>query len=213
MTDQETIQKVVDFHGHMCPGLAMGIRAAEVALQAIGPHSADEEVVAIVETDMCGVDAVQFMTGCTFGKGNLVHRDYGKNAYTFVRRSDGRAMRVSTRPGGWGPADPEWEGLFAKVRTHAATAEERQRFGTLHLERSRRILAAPLDSLYDVREVQVEAPHPARILASIECQSCGEPTMETRIRRIDGRELCLPCFQEALSGRTAVPAPGMIRSS
>ena len=213
MIDQETVQKVVDFHGHMCPGLAMGIRAAEVALGEIGPHSQDEEVVAIVETDMCGVDAVQFMTGCTFGKGNLVHRDYGKNAYTFVRRSDGRAVRISTRPGGWGPTDPEWEGLFARVRAHAATPEERQRFGALHLERSRRILAAPLDSLYDVREVQVEPPRPARILASVECESCGEPTMETRIRRVDGRELCQPCFEEALSGRTALASPGPSRTS
>jgi len=40
------------FHGHMCPGLAIGVRAAEVALSEIGPHSADEEVVAVVETGM-----------------------------------------------------------------------------------------------------------------------------------------------------------------
>ena len=46
------VQKVAEFHGHMCPGLAMGIRAAEVALNEIGPHASDEEVVAIVETDM-----------------------------------------------------------------------------------------------------------------------------------------------------------------
>ncbi|MDQ6799068.1 MAG: FmdE family protein, partial [Actinomycetota bacterium] len=71
MIDRETTRRIVDFHGHMCPGLAMGIRAAEVALAEIGPHSVDEEVVAIVETDMCGVDAIQFLTGCTFGKGNL----------------------------------------------------------------------------------------------------------------------------------------------
>ncbi|MBW2580124.1 MAG: formylmethanofuran dehydrogenase, partial [Deltaproteobacteria bacterium] len=31
------IQKTVAFHGHMCPGLAIGIRAAEVALRDIGP--------------------------------------------------------------------------------------------------------------------------------------------------------------------------------
>lgn len=52
MIDRETVEKVAEFHGHMCPGLAMGIRAAELALQEIGPHAKDEEVVAIVETDM-----------------------------------------------------------------------------------------------------------------------------------------------------------------
>lgn len=45
-------RQAVAFHGHMCPGLAIGVRAAEVALREIGPHSADEEVVAVVETDM-----------------------------------------------------------------------------------------------------------------------------------------------------------------
>ena len=40
-------------------------------------HAADEEIVAIVENDACGVDALQCVTGCTFGKGNLIFRDYG----------------------------------------------------------------------------------------------------------------------------------------
>jgi hypothetical protein len=55
----------------MCPGLAFGIRAAEAALAEIGPQSEDEELVGIAETDMCAVDAIQFMTGCTFGKGSI----------------------------------------------------------------------------------------------------------------------------------------------
>lgn len=64
---------VVHFHGHLCPGLALEIRAADIALEKIGPHDGDEEVVAIVGTDACGVDGIQFLTGCTLGKGNLIH--------------------------------------------------------------------------------------------------------------------------------------------
>jgi formylmethanofuran dehydrogenase subunit E len=97
--DERTLEDVAAFHGHICPGLTMGMQAASIALREIGPHSKDEEVVAVVETDMCGVDAIQYMTGCTFGKGNLIHRDWGKNAYTFFRRSDGRAVRIVGRPG------------------------------------------------------------------------------------------------------------------
>ncbi len=206
-TDQETIQKVVDFHGHMCAGLAMGIRAAEVGLSEIGPHTAGEEVVAVVETDMCAVDAIQYLTGCTLGKGNLVHRDHGKNAYTFIRRSDGRAVRISTLPGEWGRRDPDWLALFAKVRGGTATPEERMQFAASQQERSARVMNAPLEELYDVREVEVEPPQPARILASLECAACGEPTMETRIRRLDGREVCLPCFEDALAGVERVSIP------
>jgi formylmethanofuran dehydrogenase subunit E len=185
----------------MCPGLAMGVRAAELALERIGPHSTDEEVVAIVETDTCGVDAVQYLTGCTFGKGNLIHRDYGKNAYTFIRRSDAKAVRISTKPDAWGPRDPESEALFARVRAGTAGAEERERFNAGHARRAHAILNAPIEQLYDVREVDVPVPQRARVHASVLCESCGESTMETRVRRFNGRELCQPCFDAAVEGR------------
>ncbi len=193
-----SIEEIVRFHGHMCPGLAMGIRAAEVALREIGPHSSDEEVVAIVETDMCAVDAIQYLTGCTFGKGNLVHLDHGKNAYTFIRRSDGRAVRVAARPGAlsW---DPERKELLGKVKTKTASDAERSRFQELQRSRSRAVLEAPEEELHTVEELQhADVPQMARIHPSVTCAGCGEPTMETRVHRVEGRELCPPCFEEEL---------------
>ncbi len=193
-------EEIVRFHGHMCPGLAMGIRAAEVALREIGPHSADEEVVALVETDMCAVDAIQYLTGCTFGKGNLIHLDHGKNAYTFIRRSDGKAIRIATRPGAFGN-DPERMELFAKMRAGRATGEEQARLQALQLARSEEILDAPEADLHAVQELrEVAIPPMARVHASVTCAECGEPTMETRIRRLRGRELCPSCFGAALAG-------------
>jgi len=207
MTHQQTIDHVVGFHGHMCPGLAMGIRAAEVALSEIGPHSSDEEVVAIVETDMCAVDAIQYLTGCTFGKGNLIHRDYGKNAYTFVRRSDGRALRISTPAGGWNALGADWTQLLGRIRAGVSTSEERHRFAALQAARTERILEAPLSELYEVCDVELEPPRPARILTSLDCDLCGEPTMETRLIRLDARQLCPPCFDRAAAGAAPVPSP------
>ena len=185
------------FHGHMCPGLATGIRAAEIALREIGPHSADEEVVAIVETDMCGVDAIQYLTGCTFGKGNLIHRDYGKNAFTFIRRSDGKALRIVTRPNATGAPDPEHRALFPKVFGGAATTEEKARFQELQDRRTQYILDMPEADLFDVQAVEPHIPEKARILASLQCAACGEMAMETRTRNFRGQVLCLPCFEAA----------------
>ena len=116
------------FHGHMCPGLAVGIRAAELALAEAGAHSADEEIIAIVETDMCGVDAIQYFTGCTFGKGNLIHLDYGKNAFTFIRRSDGKAIRIVARPDAFGQLNPAHQALTTRVRSSEATPGEQAQF-------------------------------------------------------------------------------------
>jgi formylmethanofuran dehydrogenase subunit E len=196
--DEPTIDRIVDFHGHMCPGLAMGIQAAQIALREIGAHAKDEEVVAVVETDMCAVDAIQFLTGCTFGKGNLIHRDWGKNAFSFFRRSDGRAVRISVRPDAW-QRDPEHQALFAKVRSGQATEAERARFQELHVSQSRKVLDQEPDSLYQVRELHAAPPGKARIHNSVTCVECGEGAMETRIRRLDGRDLCQPCFDAALS--------------
>lgn len=213
MIDQQTVQQVVAFHGHMCPGLAMGIRAAEVAVDRIGPHAGDEEVVAVVETDMCAVDAIQFLTGCTFGKGNLVHRDYGKNAYTFLRRSDGKAIRVCTRPSAWGRPDPDWEDLFAKVRARTATPEEHEEFSRRRHARAERVLTAAVEDLYDVKEASATVPPRARIHTSVPCADCAEPVMETRVRRLHGRDLCIPCFEAELGGATPVAVTGRPKSS
>ena len=196
--DDATLERIVEFHGHMCPGLAMGVQAARIALREIGPHAQDEEVVAAVETDMCAVDAIQFLTGCTFGKGNLVHRDYGKNAYTFWRRSDGKAIRISGRPDAW-RRDPEHQELFAKVRLGTATEDEVARFREQHAAKARELLALEPEELFEVREVRDRPPKKARIHASVTCADCGEATMETRIRRLDGEELCPPCFEERLA--------------
>jgi formylmethanofuran dehydrogenase subunit E len=159
------------FHGHMCPGLAIGIRVSEVALQEIGSHAADEEVIAIVETDMCAVDAVQYFTGCTFGKGNLIHRDYGKSAFTFIRRSDGKAMRISVRPHLWEGTDLDAQG------------------------RTQRILESPIDELFEVRAVEPDVPEHAYLYESVYCAGCGERVMETRVRLLQGAPYCLPCFR------------------
>ena len=86
-TEKTLWEKVVDFHGHACTGLATGFRVAEAALSALqGDRDIDEEMVAIAENDSCAVDAIQVITGCTYGKGNLIIRDYGKQAYTFILR-------------------------------------------------------------------------------------------------------------------------------
>lgn len=195
---KETLEEIVEFHGHMCPGLAIGIRVGEAALREVGAHSRDEEVVAQVETDMCAVDAVQYLTGCTYGKGNLIHRDWGKNAFTFWRRSDGHSIRVVARPDALGGVDDEERrSLFAKVRADEATPEERERFQQLHLQRSQAVLDAPEEAIVEIHESTTPIPRGARIHRSIVCASCGEATMETRIRLVEDRELCPPCFEAA----------------
>ena len=91
--NKELWDKCVKFHGHECPGLAIGFKAAEAAIARLGiGFSPDEEIVCVTENDACGVDAIQVMTGCTCGKGNLIFRDRGKSAYSFFERSTGKRL-------------------------------------------------------------------------------------------------------------------------
>ena len=95
--DKELLyKKCVDFHGHSCGGLLIGFRAALCAMErfAITEPSPDEEIVCVAENDACGIDAVQALLGCTAGKGNLILRLRGKQAFTFVDRKSGDSFRI-----------------------------------------------------------------------------------------------------------------------
>ncbi|HEY3375215.1 MAG TPA: FmdE family protein [Candidatus Aquicultor sp.] len=169
-----TIEEVAAFHGHMCPGLALGYRAALLALDWLQATRADDEqTIAIVENRACGIDALQCVLGTTAGKGNLFFKDYGKHVYTIADRITGKALRVSVRPKGrWG------------------------REGETREETIKRLLVMPADDLFDAREIESELPPKAEIVQSLICDSCGESTMETKTRQYRGTTLCIPCFEQ-----------------
>jgi len=192
---KELIEKTIAFHGHSCPGLVIGIRAAELALQKLAQADRDD-LVAVVETDMCGVDAIQLLTGCTFGKGNLIHKDYGKTAFSFYDRSKNVGFRALLRPDLSGDAGSELRSLVKKVEAGTANEEERVRYHRLRDELQERYMNADLEEMFIVTEPPLPVPKPARILSSLKCEACGEMTMESRTRRFDGKTLCWPCFEK-----------------
>ncbi len=191
--DPQAIQRTIDFHGHECPGLAIGIRAAELALREFGPNR-DGSLVAVVETDMCGVDAIQFLTGCTLGKGNLIHRDLGKMAFSFYDRPSGRGLRAILS----GNARGEVGAQIAELMRRAASPEpgDARRIAELRTAQQQRYMELPLEDLFDIQPAQTPAPRPAKILQSRTCDACGESAMESRVRLFAGQTLCLPCFHK-----------------
>lgn len=189
------LQEVIRFHGHMCPGLAMGYRAAkavQACLQVERPE--DEELVAIVESDGCGVDAVQFLLGCTLGKGNLIYQDKGKQAYTLISRKQERAVRAVGKPGLF-DRTPEQEAAFRKVMSGTASKEETAVFRAFQKERVKQLLEAEQETLFKIAEVSPEIPEKARIFKSVTCEFCGESVMEPRARVREGRMACLDCSE------------------
>ena len=187
-------EDTIKFHGHACPGLAIGYRVATFALKELGLRSKDEELVAIVENNSCAVDAIQLICGCTFGKGNLIFRDYGKQIYTFIRRPDPEAIRIAVK---WtAPSeDPGTEAIWKRYAGGDRSAEVTIAVQDRKVRKMQSVLETDAAELFDVKRVLVEMPEPARIYKSITCDSCAEKVMETRIRNINGRLLCIPCAE------------------
>jgi formylmethanofuran dehydrogenase subunit E len=196
-------EKAIEFHGHICPGLATGYRVSKIALKEIESKRAeDEELVAIVENDACGVDAVQFITGCTLGKGNLLYRDFGKHVYTFVCRNSGRAIRISVKGGIWkqDDNDKDYRGLRERISTGKATGEEKELFKQLKEKRINYILEAPLNEFCSIQHITVQLPSKAKIFNSVTCAYCGEQVSESRARIYNSQIACIPCSEEYTRG-------------
>lgn len=191
ITDEDW-KPLVAFHGHMCPGLAVGARAVEIGLRELGPML-QPSVRVLAETAMCSVDAIQHLTGCTLGNGALVFRDHGKNAFTFVGGSGGRSIRVVARPDAL-PPDPDHGRLRQRADQGTATEAERTRYVELHLERAQMILDLPEDRLF---LVSIDEHAPAmlseRTQDAVPCGSCGEAVMRTRCVTTEERIQCIPC--------------------
>ncbi len=195
--NQETLNKTIKFHGHTCPGLAIGIRLSELAMEQLDIHNTAAGVC-VAETDMCALDAVQFLTGCTAGKGNLVHRDYGKSGFTFFNRDTGRGFRAVFREDfrNSAPQREEMSALMKKITAGEATEVEQKQCEAYKAASIQKIMDADLEQLFTVKEISEPPVRPAKNLQSIKCEACGEMTMESRIRRFDSRYLCIPCFME-----------------
>jgi formylmethanofuran dehydrogenase subunit E len=190
---RRALRSCVDFHGHLCPGLAIGFQASRVLLKRLGVRRAsDEERVAIVENDACGADAVQVMTGCTFGKGNFIFKKYGKHAFSLLDRKKGKGVRVCLRQEAvLGRGEPS--GTTDKGRRKTPAAQEVIPPRLSREERIRKILKTAPERLFDIEETKFEMPPLAKVVPSEKCHACGELTKVDLLRTIGGRRLCIPC--------------------
>ncbi|RJP89867.1 MAG: formylmethanofuran dehydrogenase [Desulfobacteraceae bacterium] len=172
-----TYDDLIAFHGHSCPGLAIGYRMTAEALSFFPENRAeDEEIVAIVENNACGVDALQMLSGCTFGKGNLIFKDYGKHVFTLYDRKSRQGVRVAF----------DFKNITEDMR------KNREQFIDW-------LLHAPGKDILNARKVQMAAPEPARIFKSVPCAFCNEEVMETRTRQVGGKLSCIPCTEDRKS--------------
>ncbi|RDY26704.1 formylmethanofuran dehydrogenase [Romboutsia weinsteinii] len=166
----KTWEEVINFHGHECPGLAIGYVASKAAGQYLGiDFSEDEEIVCIAENDACGIDAIQAMLGCTVGKGNLLIRLRGKSVYHFYNRKNGKSVRMSL-----------------KLKPKDFDRDEYKKY---------LLDSNPID-LFNLTDTNIELPEKARIFLSEVCEICKEKSSEQFTRLQGGKKVCLDCYSD-----------------
>jgi formylmethanofuran dehydrogenase subunit E len=172
MEAKDLMEKAVRFHGHICPGLAIGVLAAKYVLEHGFEYSPNEELVAVVENENCSVDALQAILATTYGKGNLVHQDYGKMNYFFYDRRTKKAIRLALK------------------------SEELNNKKLSRDEKIQLLLNSKPEDIFTIYEIEYNPPGLAEIEQSIPCEICGELTMSSRIMTYNGSEMCIPCYKK-----------------
>jgi formylmethanofuran dehydrogenase subunit E len=168
-------------HGHLCPGQVLGVRMAILGCEHLGifdPRSS-KRLIVFVETDRCGTDAIQTVSGCTLGKRTLKFFDYGKLAATFLDSETGRAVRVCAR-----------ESARETALSFAPDEED------AHAAQLRAYKALPDEALFTVQDVQVTLDAndlPGRPHSRVLCEACGERVNDNRQVSVNGRMLCRSC--------------------
>lgn len=189
-----------ELHGHFCPYLSLGVMAGVFARRELDVASGGlEGVIAVVETNNCFTDGVQYVTGCTFGNNALVYRDYGKTAVTLLERGKpGVRIRVNDRESVL-ERYPEVTDLFERVVAERdATDEERRRFDERWPAVSFDLIGRPLTEVCEIETgVAVDLPDYGPIPDDVRCADCGEAVMDSKTVQQDGESVCIPCADEA----------------
>lgn len=166
----ELYKKAGGLHGHYCPGLAIGVRAAALALERLSVTENERGLYCIAESRACYIDGIQSVFGTTIGNGGLELRDRGKAAFNFYDRQRGRALRL------------------VLLETPGGMSRE---------ELIEYILTAPAEQVFSETEPHFEPPEDVfKRQRSQKCALCGEECREPSLRLRDGAVICLDCYEK-----------------
>lgn len=94
----ELLSEAAGLHGHICPGLAMGVMAAVQVMQRLYEEKENPDDYKLTVTmKSCPVDGFLFVTGCTPGTGRFVQNGTEGNDL-FLTNAAGKGWKVSFKP-------------------------------------------------------------------------------------------------------------------
>jgi formylmethanofuran dehydrogenase subunit E len=182
LREEEVVELAEKLHGHLAPGIALGIRMATLALQKLNTKRGSKKLIAISETARCLADGMQAATGATLGHGNAFIENYGKLALTVGRVDTMEGYRVALRRDAW-----KHSALMKKwmLREGRLTREEEKELARALLELGEEYL--------EVTPVKIELTSLFENSSIVRCSRCGELVPESLSVGENSTRVCRSC--------------------
>ena len=171
--DKKIVNLAIDLHGHLAPGIALGLRMSELTLSRMNTKKGDKYLVGISETARCLADAMQAATGCTLGHGSAFVEDYGKLALTLgdVRTKKGVRVALKDKANNHSPLMNKWMMRLGKL-----SHEEEEELGMQLLDMD--------EKYFLIQYVEINRDQDFEKSGIVTCSICGEliPQVLTAIK-------------------------------
>jgi len=195
-----TLKRVVDFHGHICPELALGGKFCEFVQTLIDEGRLSLTGFAVIsENTTSALDAIQILLGATIGNQRLLVLDYGKHNYTLLNRRQGRGWKLKLKTSCY-KEDESYHELEEKIAGNQALFEDMIQFQQLMDTRVRQILELSPKEIFTIEETDVDTWPKESASIYLTCSVCGEQVLASRSIEKRGEIFCMPCFQKDSPG-------------
>ena len=195
-----SFNRVVNFHGHMCPDLILGGKVCEYAqkiLEEKGEYKNGLSVIA--ENCTSALDAIQVILGVTIGNKRLRVLDYGKHNYTILYDKGRKGVKFTLKALDHKDED-EYNILVKKVADNQADLNDILQFQRLLDERTKWLLSLPPEDIFNIEHAGA-TDYPSEITdVYTSCCKCGQRVLKSRIIARQYKDYCMPCFQKISTG-------------
>lgn len=87
-------EEAVRFHGHECPGLAIGVKACEAIISKMNIKPKKDEIICITENNTCPLDGIKYVFGCDYDKKNLFYKESEELAFNIFNVNNNDSLRI-----------------------------------------------------------------------------------------------------------------------
>ena len=184
------LEKVVNFHGHLCPELVIGVRVSDYAKRCLP----DGDFSLIAENTTSAIDALQVLLGITLGNQRLQIMDFGKHNYTFLLKNKRKAFTLSLKKIHYGDKNT-YQKLWEKIRRSEAIFDDVVEYQRLLDRRIMALSKMDLEDMFDLEEVKYQRISTELPILYKTCRGCHHEVLTDRAVEYHGNFYCIPCFQ------------------